>query len=94
MPVQKNCTPLVIRIIHTSEGQPDTGSPKISLRTIINMIIIKAITQNNTPTNEAIKSGAVENAVIPSREYTNSFQKFHLVSPLARSTFSYSATWC
>ena len=26
-----------------------------------------------------------------SREYTRSFQKFHLVSPLARSTFSYSS---
>ena len=30
-------------------------------------------------------------AVIPSMEYTSSFQKFHLVSPLARSTFSYSS---
>ena len=91
IPVQKNCTPLVIRMMHTREGQPDTGSPKISFRTMINMIIKKAMIQNSTPTKEAIRSGAVENAVIPSREYTRSFQKFHLVSPLARSTFSYSS---
>ena len=52
---------------------------------MINTIIRKAITQNRIPTKEAISSGAVEKAVIPSMEYTSSFQKFHLVSPLARS---------
>ena len=83
--------PLVIRIMHTREGQPETGSPKISFLTMINTIIRKAITQNRIPTKEAISSGAVEKAVIPSMEYTSSFQKFHLVSPLARSTFSYSS---
>ena len=83
--------PLVIRIMHTREGQPETGSPKINFLTMINTIIRKAITQNRIPTKEAISSGAVEKAVIPSMEYTSSFQKFHLVSPLARSTFSYSS---
>ena len=60
--------PLVIRIMHTREGQPETGSPKISFLTMINTIIRKAITQNRIPTKEAISSGAVEKAVIPSRK--------------------------
>ena len=33
-------------------------------------------------------SGAVENAIIPSREYLKSFQKFQVVVPAARSVFS------
>ena len=72
--------PLVIRIMHTREGQPETGSPKISFLTMINTIIRKAITQNRIPTKEAISSGAVEKAVIPSMEYTSSFQKFNGIS--------------
>ena len=52
---------------------------------------IKAAAQNTTPITDDIASGTVENAVIPSSEYKNSFQKFHFVSPWVRSTFSYSS---
>lgn len=58
---------------------------------MIKIIIRNAITQKNTPMTDASIKGTVEKAVIPSREYKNNFQKFHFVSPLARSTFSYSS---
>ena len=73
-----------------SEGYPATGSPKIRVLTIIMHIKIKANIHNNIPIIDAIANGAVENATIPSKEYKNSFQNDHLVSPATRSTFSYS----
>ena len=42
------------------------------------------------PSIDERASGIVENAVIPSREYKNNFQKDHFVSPATLSTFSYS----
>jgi len=39
---------------------------------------------------DASASGAVENAVIPSRAYLNNFQNDHFVSPATLSIFSYS----
>ena len=54
--------------MHTREGHPEVGSPKISFRTMINMIKKKAATQNSTPITAAKASGAVEKAVIPSSD--------------------------
>ena len=72
------------------EGHPDTGSPQINVRTMITMIMTKEIRQNKSPSTDASDSGATENPVIPSMEYTNSFLKDHFVSPAERSIFSYS----
>ena len=73
---------------HMVDGHPETGSPKIMARRKINRVPTNATAQNSIPAKEAMDNGAVENATIPSREYKNSFQKFHLVSPATRSTFS------
>ena len=56
----------------------------------MNIIIKKDIKQNNKPKIDAMASGAVEKAIIPSSEYKNNFQNDHLVSPATLSTFSYS----
>ena len=58
--------PLTKKMIHTKLGQPDVGSPKISVLTIITNIMMNAIMQKIIPVIELIASGAVENAVIPS----------------------------
>ena len=71
MPVQNNWMPPTIKIMHTKDGQPDTGSPQISVRTTITTIIKNDIRQNSTPAIEARESGATENPVIPSSEYRN-----------------------
>ena len=76
-------------MMHTSDGQPDVGSPNTTVLTIVKMISTNARKQNSSPSTETNASGAVENARIPSREYRNSFQKVHVVSPLLRSIFSY-----
>ena len=44
-----------------------------------------------TKIQEAIESGKVEKATIPSIAYLTSPQKDHLVSPATLSTFSYSS---
>ena len=67
IPIQNNWTPLTKKIIHAKLGQPDVGSPNISVFMIITIIIINAIRQNIIPAIELIASGAVEKAVIPSR---------------------------
>ena len=54
-------------------------------------IIMKETIQNRMPRKEEMARGTAEKAVIPSREYLNSFQKLHFVCPAARSTFSYSS---
>ena len=56
------------QIIHASDGQPETGSPQMHVRTTIRMIIKKDTTQKITPITEASDNGATENPVIPSRE--------------------------
>ena len=73
------------------DGQPDTGSPYNSVFAIITIIKSTAIKQKHIPINAAITSGTVENAVIPSKEYVNNFQKDHFVLPATLSTFSYSS---
>ena len=76
--------------MHTVEGQPLTGSPKINVLITIIKIIINAIIENIEPKMEAICKGPTLKAVIPSKEYLNNFQKDHLVSPATLSTFSNS----
>ena len=71
--------------MHTSDGQPDVGSPNTIVRTIVKIISTNARKQNSSPSTETNASGAVEDASIPSREYRNSFQKFHLEAPAWRS---------
>ena len=78
------------KITQISDGYPATGSVQIKVLTTIITIIIKATIQKATPKIDAIASGAVENAKIPSSEYKKSFQKLHVVVPATRSTFSYS----
>lgn len=64
--MQNSCIPAIKHIIHTSDGHPETGSPKISFLIIITKIIMNANAQNNNPANEESISGTVENATIPS----------------------------
>lgn len=66
IPKQNSWIPLTKNIIQTRLGQPDVGSPNIRVLTIMNIIIIKAIKQNNIPVIELIARGAVEKAIIPS----------------------------
>ena len=73
--------------MHTSDGQPDVGSPYINVLIIINIIASIAITQNTSPNIEENINGVVENAVIPSNAYLNNFQNDHLVSPATLSIF-------
>ena len=54
-------------------------------------IMTNATKRNSIPITDAMDSGAVENATIPSREYKNNFQKDHFVLPATRSTFLYSS---
>ena len=65
--MQNSWIPLTKKMIHTRLGHPDVGSPYIRVLIIINSIMINAIMQNNIPAIELIASGAVENAIIPSR---------------------------
>ena len=68
-------------------GHPATGSPKSNaLRTTI-MMPMNAASQQKTPKNEAKARGTVEKPAIPSMEYLNNDQKFHLVFPATRSIF-------
>ena len=77
--------------MQTILGQPPVGSPKIKVLTMIIIIIIKEIKQNNIPIIEAIESGTVEKATILSNEYKNNLKNDHLVVPAALSIFSYSS---
>ena len=61
--------------MHTKDGQPATGSPKVSVLTIINTIIIIEIKKNKIPTIDEIAKGTVEKATMLSKEYKNNFQK-------------------
>lgn len=65
----------------------------LDLQKKIRLIIIKIINAKDKnviiiPKPEAIESGTSEKLTIPSNAYLNNFQKFHLVSPATRSTFS------
>ena len=62
--------------------------PYINVLNITNNIIIKAKIQNIIPITALITRGVVVNAVIPSIEYLNNFQKFHFVFPAALSILS------
>ena len=54
--------------IHTSDGQPATGSPNTNARTISAMIAIKETTVSTSPRYEEIFSGTSEKLIIPSNE--------------------------
>ena len=88
MPVQNSWTPLHSRMMQTRLGQPEVGSPNISARTMTKIMPMNASRQNRTPTPAAISSGVVEKPTMPSMEYLNRPQKFHLVVPATRSMFS------
>ena len=88
MPRQNSCTPLHSSMMHTMLGQPEVGSPNSSARTATNTMPMNAATQNSTPAPAASTSGAVEKPTMPSMEYLNRLQKFHLVWPATRSMFS------
>lgn len=66
IPRANSWTPLTKKIIQASEGQPDVGSPKAMVFTIITIIIMKAIRQNINPIIAAMVRGAVVKATIPS----------------------------
>ena len=68
IPMQNNCTPLIRQRIQIMDGQPEVGSPNTNVFTMIAMIITKAKAQNKIPKTEANARGAVENAIIPSKE--------------------------
>ena len=67
--MQNSCIPPINVIIHTKEGHPATGSPKIILRIITNIIKIKENNVRIIPLHEATESGACEKLIIPSKEY-------------------------
>ena len=91
MPIHKSCIPPIKNMIQAVLGQPETGSPNARVLIMINTISAAATSENRMPKTEARTRGAVEKAIIPSREYLNSFQKLHFVSPATLSTFSYSS---
>ena len=90
MPIENSWIPLTKKMIQAILGQPDVGSPKINVLTIIMIIKINAIKQNKIPMNADITNGVVEKDTIPSIAYLNSFQIDHLDSPAILSLFSYS----
>ena len=67
IPIQNSWIPLTKKMIHTKLGQPDVGSPTISVLTIIIRIKMNDIRQKIIPTIELIANGAVEKAIIPSK---------------------------
>ena len=67
-PEQNNCIPAKKVIIHASDGQPLTGSPKTSARIKSTQTAINATAQKNNPIAEDQIKGAVEKATIPSME--------------------------
>ena len=77
--------------MHTRDGHPLVGSPKATFLTIVTIIRTSAKKQNTTPSMDENASGTVENAIMPSRAYKNSFQKDHFVSPFFLSIFSNSS---
>ncbi len=68
IPVQKSWIPLTMKMMHTSDGQPDTGSPQIRVLTMMTSIMRNDSIQKHTPTTDARDSGATEKPVIPSSE--------------------------
>ena len=86
-----SCIPPIKSMITTVEAQPATGSPNTSLLIMIKSIAIIATIKLNTPAIEAMYSGALENATIPSRLYKKSCQNDHFVSPATLFTFSNSS---
>ena len=62
----------------------------VSVFMTVIIMSMNAMIQLIIPSIEAIASGAVENAMMPSREYLKSPQNDHEDVPAGRSTFSYS----
>ena len=55
-------------MIHTKDGQPEVGSPKINVLIMIKTINKNAMTHIKMPKKEASANGAVEKPIIPSKE--------------------------
>ena len=68
IPIQNSWIPPIITIIHTMEGQPEVGSPKIKVFIMINMINKNATIHIKIPKKDARAKGAVEKPMIPSKE--------------------------
>src|SRR3989339_294563 len=81
--------PPINNIIAIVDGQPETGSPKAIVRTIIVIMNINEKNDATSPNHEEINKGLDEKEVIPEIEYTNNCHRDHFVCPAARSTFSY-----
>lgn len=64
--------PESIKIMHTKDGYPATGSPYIRVFAIINTIYKNEKMQKSMPIKEDNAKGAVEKATIPSNEYNKS----------------------
>ena len=86
--MQKSCNPLSMKITQMRVGKPSTLSPNTRVLITVIIISINDIIQLTIPRSEDIASGAVENAMIPSREYLKSPQNDHDDVPTGRSTFS------
>lgn len=68
IPMQNNWIPPIITMIQIIDGHPEVGSPNIKVLTMINMMNRNAITHIKIPKKEASANGAVEKAMIPSKE--------------------------
>ena len=66
--MQNNWIPPIITIMHTIDGQPEVGSPKIKVFIIIKIIKKNATIHIKIPKKDASANGAVEKPIIPSQE--------------------------
>lgn len=88
--MHSNCRPPSKQIMHTSDGQPATGSPKTKVLKITKPIRINAIKQKATPIIEESAKGTFENDIMASAEYINRLPKDHFVLPATRGVFKQS----
>ena len=73
IPKKNNCSPLKNVIIQARLGQPDTGSPKANVLTIITIMNINDIKQNNNPIFADSMKVFFDVDVIASSEYEINF---------------------
>ena len=67
MPMQNSCTPAKNRMMHTRDGHPKALPPDTSWRTMTNRMAKKDAAHKISPSTDAMASGAVEKAMMPSR---------------------------
>ena len=58
-------------MMEARDGHPSTGSPKSKARTMMKINAKKATMHRSVPATEAMESGTVENATMPSVSYTH-----------------------